>query len=434
MKRTAVMLMLTAAFLIAQDLTKTGLNFGVLPAIAYDADLGFRYGALTNIYHYGDGSNYPDYDHSLYLEWSQTTKGSGTMTMNYDSKYLIPNIRLTSELSYYTEKGLDFFGFNGYESNYNPDVIDSETEGNNAYITRVYYKHDRALFRLKTDFQGNIEGMPLRWLAGYALYNTEVGPVDVNALNEGKDEEDQLDPAKPTLFEEYINAGIIADEEKEGGLNNLLKLGVVYDTRDNEPNPMKGIWTEALLLAAPGFIGNDPGFTKFILTHRQYFSLIPNDLSFVYRIGIHQKLSGDIPFYMLPHVFDSKQTKDGLGGSKNLRGIMRNRVVGDGMAYTNLELRWKFYRTVLAGQNIYLALNAFTDAGMVYDRYEYEISDPTALSTSVPIEGEETVHVSYGGGLRIAMNQNFIVAVDYGMAASEQDGSSGLYIGLNYLF
>ncbi len=431
MKRIGILLLLSILFLNAEDVVKKGFNFGVLPAIAYDADLGFRYGALTNIFDYGDGSHYPRYDHSIYLEWSQTTKGSGTATMNYDSEYLIPGIRVTSEISYYTEKGLDFFGFNGYESDYNPDFVD---EASNSYKTRVYYKHNRALFRVKADFQGAVKAVNhLRWLAGYALYNTTVGPVDVAALNKGKAAADQLPLDSLTLYDEYVNAGIIAQDEKDGGLNNMLKVGVVYDTRDNEPNPMKGIWTEALILAAPGVLGNEYSFSKFILTHRQYFTLIPNDLSFVYRVGIHQKLTGTIPFYMLPYVFDSKQTKDGLGGAKNLRGIMRNRVVGDGMAYTNLELRWKFYRTVLGGQNIYLALNAFTDAGMVYDRYDYTITDPSALTT-VPDESKEGLHVSYGGGFRIAMNQNFIVAVDYGIAANKQDGSSGLYIGLNYLF
>ena len=34
---------------------KTGLNFGPLPAVAYDADKGFQLGALLNIYNYGDG-------------------------------------------------------------------------------------------------------------------------------------------------------------------------------------------------------------------------------------------------------------------------------------------------------------------------------------------------------------------------------------------
>jgi hypothetical protein len=44
------------------------------------------------------------------------------------------------------------------------------------------------------------------------------------------------------------------------------------------------------------------------------------------------------------------------------------------------------------------------------------------------------LHVSYGAGLHIALNQNFIVAVDYGMAANKNDGKKGIYIGLDFLF
>jgi len=32
------------------------------------------------------------------------------------------------------------------------------------------------------------------------------------------------------------------------------------------------------------------------------------------------------------------------------------------------------------------------------------------------------------------MNENFVIAMDYGMAADKQDGKSGFYMGLNYLF
>jgi hypothetical protein len=36
--------------------------------------------------------------------------------------------------------------------------------------------------------------------------------------------------------------------------------------------------------------------------------------------------------------------------------------------------------------------------------------------------------------VHFAINENFIVAVDYGLAAKKEDGDSGLYIGLNFLF
>jgi hypothetical protein len=44
------------------------------------------------------------------------------------------------------------------------------------------------------------------------------------------------------------------------------------------------------------------------------------------------------------------------------------------------------------------------------------------------------MHISAGAGLRIVMNENFIIAIDLGKAFNEQDGNMGFYMGLNYLF
>ncbi|MBN1650295.1 MAG: hypothetical protein JW857_03135, partial [Bacteroidales bacterium] len=64
-----------------------------------------------------------------------------------------------------------------------------------------------------------------------------------------------------------------------------------------------------------------------------------------------------------------------------------------------------------------------------------ETTVPTGINTTDYFDkGAEAVHIGYGGGLKVVMNQNFIVSIDYGMAADERDGSSGMYIGLNYLF
>ena len=34
-------------------------------------------------------------------------------------------------------------------------------------------------------------------------------------------------------------------------------------------------------------------------------------------------------------------TNEGLGGVKTLRGVLRNRVIGDAFFMGNIELRWK---------------------------------------------------------------------------------------------
>ena len=64
---------------------RTGWTFGILPSVAYDADKGFQYGVLANVYDFGDGSVYPDYFHSLYFEAAYTTKRSGLFRFAYDS-------------------------------------------------------------------------------------------------------------------------------------------------------------------------------------------------------------------------------------------------------------------------------------------------------------------------------------------------------------
>ncbi|HDR88825.1 MAG TPA: hypothetical protein ENN63_04250 [Bacteroidetes bacterium] len=410
---------------------KTGWNFGALPTIAFDSDLGFQYGGLINLYHYGDGSRYPKYNHSLYLEISRFTRGSGINRLFYDSDQLLKGIRTTFDLSYVTDPKMDFFGFNGYETVYNPAFTDVEHP---EYVSRVFYAFDRKMFRVKADLQGRLSGNSLRWVTGLASYHFQTGVVDK--------EKYEL-PDAETLYEKYINWGIIGDDEKDGGWVNYLKAGLSYDTRDNEPNPMKGIWTEAVIQTAPGFLGNgDFGHTKIAITHRQYFTLIKKDLSLAYRIAWQQTLGdGRVPFYAQPLVITSflkGTTSQGLGGSKTIRGILRHRVVGDGFVYGNVELRWKFVRFRFINQNFYLALNPFWDFGIITDPVNVDFSSfdyGTEFTEEDFFTGEkDRLHNSVGTGLKIAMNQNFIVSVDFGKALDEQDGNTGLYIGLNFLF
>lgn len=417
---------------VKKEKVKTGFSMGGVPVVAYDADTGFKYGGLVNLYHYGDGSNYPNYNHSLYLEWSRTTKGSGINQLTYDALTLIPKTRVTFDVSYLTEQALNFYGFNGYQADYNSAF---ELTDGTDYISRMYYRHQRKLFRIKADFQGDVSesfGKKLRWLAGVAHYRVNIETVDIDQLNEGKDAD--LLPDTATLYDKYVNWGVIPADQANGGNVTFLKAGVVYDTRDNEANPNKGIWSEALVLTAPGFLGNDYSYTKLLLSHRQYFTIFPDRLTFAYRLSYQAKIAGEMPFYMLPYAIDSKATKDGLGGSKNIRGVLRNRVAGDGVAFGNFELRSKFLKTVIFNQNFYLGVNAFVDMGMVTSSYKFDETNIPVSELSNLQFADESLHIGYGGGIRFVINSNFIIAVDYGIAAKKQDGTKGMYIGLNYLF
>ena len=123
MKRLITITLLLAAVCTAsaqEEITKTGLNFGPLPAVSYSSDLGFQYGALLDIYQYGDGTVYPDYMWKINVETSWYTKGNSVYHVFFDSKHLIPGLRVSADLTYLGNKTTSFFGYNGASSLYIP--------------------------------------------------------------------------------------------------------------------------------------------------------------------------------------------------------------------------------------------------------------------------------------------------------------------------
>ncbi len=441
MKKLFLFFMVCILFLNvnAQDeVKKQGWKLsGLLPTITFDSDLGFQYGGLIDISNYGDGSRFPVYDHHLYFEVSRFTKGSGINRFYYDSDKLIRGMLVFVDLSYLTDQAYDFYGFNGYDAVYNESWTD-DNQPTDIYHSRMFYKYDRKMFRFKTDFQGKLSGEHLRWSTGLTLLNFKIGAVNIDKLNKGKSEEDKL-PNIKGLYDDYVDWGIIPQKEANGGFVPTVKAGIVYDTRDFKNNPMKGLWTEAVLEGAPEFLGAESSFMKLSVTHRQYFTIIPKDLSFAYRLNYQTTIAGHAPFYYQTQVLTTElrsATSEGLGGGSTLRGILRNRVVGDGYFLGNVEARWKFVRFQIGNNNFYLGLNGFLDFGMVTNKIDVNTANVPTIDVSSDFKNDaEKMHYSYGAGLRIAMNETFIVKLDTGFAADKRDGENmGIYIGLNYLF
>lgn len=412
---------------------------GALPAISFDSDLGFQYGALVEFYNYGDGSRFPDYFDHTYTEVSHYTKGSGIYRFMFESNHIIPGVHWTSDLSYLPDLASHFYGFNGYDAIFNEGLMNEEDP---LYLTRMFYRFERNQFRFKNDFQGRLSGDNIKWSAGFAFQNFEIGSVNIEKLNKGKDVRLPSLDSIPGLFEHYQTWNIIPADEAKGGWVNTLKGGVAWDSRDNRPNPMKGIWTELGIEVAPKFMGNNWSFSKFYITHRQYFTLIEKNLAFVYRLGYQTTLSGHSPFFYQSQLITSMltgATSEGLGGASSIRGVLRNRVVGDGFFFGNIELRWKPVRFNLFNQDIYIGLNGFYDFGVITDKIDMTASLQENFATPVAFNeffspGSEKLHQSAGISLMPVMNENFVIAVDIGKSFNKQDGNIGFSIGLNYLF
>ena len=438
-------LYLSSCTLHAQDTTRhirKGWTFGVLPSVAYDADLGLQYGALTNIYYFGDGSTYPEYLHSFYAEAAYTTKHFGIFRFSYDSKYLIPKHRLSVDLTYLPDQMCDFYGFNGYQSEYNAAYANQDDP---AYISRAYYKYRRDLFRFSADIQGTIH-KPLYWNAGIGLLYFGVGSVDVDRLNSYTKKEENKLPDTVTLFDHYVDYGYIKPAEATGGLHPYLHAGVTFDTRDRQQNPRRGIHADAFLTYYAG-LGSMSNYNnvKFNAAWRHYLPIIPNRLTFAYRVGTQLNVAGESPFYLntyLNQLYMQRVVYEGLGGANSVRGIMRNRILAPGVAFANVELRTQLFSFKVKKNMFYVGLVPFLDAGMVVQPYNRVSHDP---HIGAPITDDETnidyqrlydPHLGGGCGLKVAMNDNFVLSVDWATAFDKQDNSkfSNFYIKMGYMF
>lgn len=433
------------------EIIKTGLNLGPLPVVAFDADRGFQFGGLLNLYQFGDGSTYPNPKSQWYIEASAYTKESAInsykIIVNYDNKTMIPGVRMSICTGYYKDAALDFYGFNGYQSNYDMDllkptfVFEDNASGNalqekfnaKGKLPKGFYRHGRDLVKAKIDFTGEIANN-FYWEAGYNLAwmkTQSFTPVGYSVMG------------GTTLFDLYKAWGIISADEAEGGLTSSVRLGLMYDSRNIENNPTKGIWAEAHITAAPKWLGTTHEHYKLSATFRHYVPVIEDKLTFAYRIGYQGTIGNNSPWYSLPFYTNMgvKADNDGFGGYRTVRGLMLNRVQGLDTGFYNAELRWRFVDFKLLNQNIAFALSGFCDGAHVFRGYDMTLS-PVASATQEQIDlydkfvfdRKDGFHGAAGAGLRFIMNQNFIVAFEYARCFNKQDGNGAFYINTGFLF
>ena len=401
------------------EIIKRGRNIGALPVVGYNSDLGFQYGACVDIFNYGDGSKYPTYDFKTNLEMSFYTEGSSILRTYSYWNNIIPKGRLFVDIGYFTNIKFDFYGYNGYASPYLKDMASG------------FYDMNRAQFRTIVSMRqqiGNVKN--LYYGLGLGYYNYDCKRLNV------KENEDLV-----TLYELYCESGLIRADEKGGGNVSQLKAGLIYDSKNYENDPTRGFYVEATFTAAPDLIDKN-GYDHLMFTgvFHHYIPIFGEKLTFCYRLGAQNVIAGDIPFYALTNtnlLFFNKTTTEAFGGSTTGRGINTNRVVGQGIAWFNAELRWRMVNFKFINQNWIVALNPMFDAGTVTQAFRLEEQKTASgLYNNLIYSGkDEGIHTSAGCGLKFIMNRNFVVSVEIAKAFDKLDGEGmKAYVGFNYIF
>ena len=335
-----------------------------------------------------------------------------------------------------------------------------------AYQSRAFYKYKRDLFRFAADVEGTI-WKDLKWNAGIGVLGYMIDECNIDMLN-GKNEFDPnkshsdqkaMDPNLKGLYEKYIDWGLIKKDEASGGWHPYFRAGITYDSRNIRACPTKGIYADAFFTYTAAFNAGygqqaTAGYNhlQFNFNFRHYVSLYQDRVIFAYRLGAQNNIAGKSPFYMnsyLNTIFIQRVMYEGLGGANSLRGIMRNRILANGFAYANVELRTKVAKFDIGRQQFYIGLAPFFDLGIITQPYELEelfesdyhnlqIGEYFALDNEGNLDQSEVYmpHMAAGLGLKIAMNENFVFSVDWAMALDPRDNAkwANFYIKMGYLF
>jgi hypothetical protein len=389
-------------------------SFGFVPILSYDSDIGLRYGVVANFFHYNDTINRKDcYSDNIFLRIFNTTKNSFQTQFLTESDNLIKTSKVFIEASYMRDKSFEFYGFNGTENIYDNSYTN---ENGSCFLSENFYKSDRTLTRIRFDIQKNIGSPKWRVLGGISYTNYIF----------------QYDTTQSNLLYEFIKAGAITKQEKNGGQSVRFTSGLVYEKRNNQCYCSDGTWAEAYIVFNQN-IGTGENFSKLITTIRDYREI--GNYVLMTRVSAQTKTHGNIPFYLLSEYHDTRMNQDGLGGAFNLRGIPRARILSDGFILANLELRKNISKTVLFKKKTNIDISVFTDNAFIIQKYNYNNSGFTAYNREKFIRNNrDNYYNTIGAGLYVVMNRNNIINVNYGFSAFQKENSSGLYIGSSFLF
>jgi outer membrane protein assembly factor BamA len=395
---------------------KEGMYLTGIPDISSDPINGFGYGAEGSLFFNGKKSDpffaYTPYRAELSIAVFNTTRSEREAKLGLDVPYIFDTKwRLRTEAAYevnpnflyfgITEKSLSPLSYYPDNNTSNPIVnnasfgaYDNSLTGNKAAFNT--FTKSEAVINVSME-RSFMEGK-LRTLGGY-----EIAQIIISTpLNDS------------SAVREDINSGKI-----KGFGNNiisLIQLGLIYDTRDLETDPSKGIFAEVTHEISLTALGSKYNFNKTFIHANGYYPIMPKLFKKMILCGSFglSFTNGDAPFFEYPDGWSSEGDIDCMGGSRTLRGYKQARFAAPVMQYTDFELRCRFMQLNILKQNLVFSGVPFFDQAGVWDNLNR-------------ITHTENVRYSEGLGLRIAWNVNTILRFDY--AISKEDNQFFFQLG-----
>lgn len=307
------------------------------------------------------------------------------------------------------------------ENGENPDLLYTD-----RYYNWIHYRK----FAFDAFMERTLMDGKLRWVNGLGIINLKYFQYDFQMVDDALDLDGNRVSAINGLTrvtEDYQQS--MNDPENsywhqnnitgyEGGFLVKLKTGLIYDTRDFEPDPSKGELIEASVGYSPSWLGSDFNYVRMQFQAMKFIDVmqfLPNKENILAGRIMFSGIQGSSIFFR--EVFDIWSASQGrlgvLGGEDALRGYKKFRFGGMVYGVANIELRSQIVNFSLLKQDFKISAVPFIDAGRVWDGLNQISLKDTRYSP--------------GFGLRIAWNQSTILRADY--SYSKEDSQVFFVIG-----
>ncbi len=405
---------------------RTGFGWAGLPLLNFSTDSGVGYGVRLELYDYGQ--NQKPYRYSLTTQLFQTSRGEMNHRLALDApRFRGSKWRINGEIQLHGDRFAPWYGLGGtveYEQDFNTcddrDALEIDPDvcpGNPDFRGLRYYSYEAlgpwAGINLRRDISG-----PWKLMAGY-LFRL----VFINTRYP-----DDLGQTGPSRLVEDLMAGepIVGldglEPDGDGSVDTTriaeVQTGLIYDTRDIESAPTRGIFGEVSVRASSPVVGASYWYWGANFNLRGYRHIDAARRFVLAGRVVLDMVDGDVPFYELNRTGGLSRI-EGPGGLGSIRGLLRARYAGKVKALVSTELRWSFATLRPRGHKVELTAVTALDTGRAW----------RDLGSDGPFFDWP---LSSAGGLRIAYNDNFVIRVDYGYSFSDQTSTVYIDFGHSY--
>lgn len=233
-----------------------------------------------------------------------------------------------------------------------------------------FYRARRTLVRGRIDVQWRVVG-PLRVLAGVGYRRSVFDPLP-----------------GPTQLDADLASGRVETASLTTGAL-VPRIGIVFDSRDSEADPFRGIFAEAL-------VGSHTDFARVTGQLRAYLPA-GERLRLAARVA-GERMGGSVPFGEIFFLESSEGGVPALGGYYAHRALSDNRFVNAGKLLASVDARYTAFGLPTAAE---VVLFAYLDGGRVFDAGHFELT-------------ARDLYWGGGGGAALKLGRASIAAVTLG--------------------